>query len=177
MAVQDLCEMASPKTTSLEAWHVPKQVDRRAKDGDRQSRVILFGGRALRVLVVGHAQDQNDELTQLVRCNGHEVREAHTGHGALRVAAKQHPDVVLLQLEMPLMCGIQVARHLRRDFPSRNCLIIALAPRIDHALRRKCRNAGIDLLFVAPLVADVVETLLMLEWSLVNRPMNAEEAK
>lgn len=169
MAVLDLCEMTPTDLDSLQTLDSPKRIERDAKDGNRHSRVTPFGGRALRVLVVGTDQDQNDELAELALHGGQTVKVAQTGHAALRKAALQHPDVVLLQLELPQMSGLQVARHLRRDFPSRGCLIVALAEQIDDALRRKCRTAGVDLLLNTPLDAEVVETLLMLECSLVNR--------
>ena len=79
------------------------------------------------------------------------------------------PDVVLLDMETPLMDGCQVAKHLRSDYLSEDCLIIAFAEWVDDASRKPCLEAGIDLLLSKPVDRDVVETLLMLECVRVNR--------
>jgi CheY-like chemotaxis protein len=85
------------------------------------------------------------------------------------VAAAWHPDVVLLDMDTPLMDGCQVAKHLRSDYLSEDCLIIAFAQCVDDARREPCLEAGIDLLLSKPVDRDVVETLLMLECVRVNR--------
>jgi CheY-like chemotaxis protein len=87
----------------------------------------------------------------------------------LKVAAAQHPDVVVLDIEMPLMDGCQVARQLRRDFSRKECLIVAVTERADHERGLQCQAAGIDLVLIKPVNSSVVETILMLECERVNR--------
>jgi len=125
--------------------------------------------RVLRVLVVDGGRESGNELGKVARRQGHVVRHADDGLAALRAAAGLHPDIVLLNLDLPLMDGCQIARHLRRDFPSRDCLVIALTAKSNDGHRQQCIKAGIDLLLVAPVVPEIFETLLMLECGLVNR--------
>jgi CheY-like chemotaxis protein len=76
---------------------------------------------------------------------------------------------VLLDMETPLMDECQAAKHLRSDYLSDDCLIIAFTESVDGARRTPCIEADIDLLLRKPVDQDVVETLLMLECLHVNR--------
>jgi CheY-like chemotaxis protein len=125
--------------------------------------------RALRVLVVEDELDAADELIGLVRRWGHAARLARDGRAALQVAAEEYPDVVLMDMNVPLMDGCQVARQLRLNCPGKECFIIATTGQADDARRQQCIESGIDLLFVKPVDAVLVETLLLLEYELVNR--------
>lgn len=125
--------------------------------------------RALRVLIVDEQQDMSGGLLRLVRRWGHAARMAHHGLAALIAAADQHPDVVLLDLELPSMDGRQVASQLRLGAPQSDNLIIALADWTDDERCRQCRASGIDLVLVNPVDTDVVKTLLLLEFMRLNR--------
>jgi CheY-like chemotaxis protein len=125
--------------------------------------------RVLRVLLVNDEQSAVDGLSRLVRGWGYTSYSAHDGHIALRAAAVQHPNVVLLDIEVPFMDGYQVARQLRLDFPRKECFIIAVTWRADDEHRRQCQSAGVDLVLLKPVDPFVVETLLLLECELANR--------
>jgi CheY-like chemotaxis protein len=127
-------------------------------------------GRMLRVLVVDDEQESAHSLAELVRHWGHIPRTACAGHAALRTAARQHPDVVvLLNVEMPFMDGCRVSRQLRCDFPRKDCLIIAVTDQADDECRQEYSESGIDLVLVRPANLEVLETLLLLECVHVNR--------
>ena len=125
--------------------------------------------RVLNVLVVDAEQDLANSLVRQVTYGGHAAHSALNGCTALREAAARHLDVVLLNMDLPLIDGCQVARQLRSDCLSEDCLVIAFAGRADDARRIRCTKAGIDLVLIKPVDQDVVETLLMLECVRVNR--------
>ena len=54
-------------------------------------------------------------LTDLLPTEGYDVEEASNATGALRAAREHHPDVVLLDLALPEMSGLDVLRELRGD--------------------------------------------------------------
>ena len=54
------------------------------------------------------------------------VGEASTGHEALRVVRETNPDVVVLDIAMPDVDGIEVARRICRDTPSARCIILSM---------------------------------------------------
>jgi two-component system CheB/CheR fusion protein len=141
------------------------------------SNNLLLRQQALRVLVVDNDQEMADELAWWLHCCGHNPRIAYEGHDALRVAAKQQPQLVLLNLEMPHMDGCRVARQLRLDFPRNECLIIGVTWRTDEDRRRQSVEAGIDLLLIRPLDLWLVETLLMLESARTQRFQSQNTAR
>jgi CheY-like chemotaxis protein len=123
----------------------------------------------LHVLVVDDDRDTADVMALLIDTWGHEVQRAYDGDGALSLAARQAPDVVLLDIAMPRMNGRQVAERLRGDSRLRNCFVIAITGFAEAENRLLCRAAGIDLFLVKPVEAAVVETLLDLECARLGR--------
>ena len=73
----------------------------------------------MKVLIVDDEPPARDRLRQLLEdMNAHEVvGEAGNGREALDVAARAHPDVVLLDIRMPGMDGIETAHHLNQADP------------------------------------------------------------
>lgn len=126
----------------------------------------------LRVLVIGNEQDATGHLVDQVHHWGHEAVGENDGLAALRVAAIQHPNVVLLKMKIPSIDGCQIARHLRGDFPRRKCLIVALMGPADGRFRQQWREADIDVLLTHPVELSNLETLLLLELLLINRASN-----
>ena len=122
----------------------------------------------VKVLVVDDDEDTADGLGRLVRRWGHAARLAYAGDIALQVACEQRPNVVLLDVQMPNMDGRELARQLRLDRGSEECLIIAITGDTDEPGRRQCHEAGIDLVLIKPVDPAVIETLLLLESERVN---------
>ncbi len=68
-----------------------------------------------RILVVDDEQDLVWSVAHSLRFAGHEVLTASDGAEGLSQARQQRPDVVILDVAMPCLNGIQVCRHLRAD--------------------------------------------------------------
>jgi DNA-binding response OmpR family regulator len=113
-------------------------------------------------------RDTTDALARLVVHWGHASRSAYDGFAALREAAVQHPDVVLVDINMPHLDGCQVARQLRLDFSKHECFIIGFGGDDEEITRQQCMDAGIDMVLIKPVESSVVETLLMLECERIN---------
>ena len=94
-----------------------------------------------RVLVI----DDEPQILRALRINlsvrGYEVATASTGAGALSAAAKQPPDVVVLDLGLPDMSGIDVLMGLRGWLTAP---VIVLSARIDSADKVEALDAGAD---------------------------------
>ncbi len=125
--------------------------------------------RVLRVLIVDDEQDRLGGLLALINASGHDARKACHGRAAFILAADEHPDIVLLNLELSSADGRHLARQLRSDAQRPDCLIIAVAEWADNERRQQCGDAGIDLLFVESLDPSVLEMLLWLECLRTNR--------
>jgi CheY-like chemotaxis protein len=171
MATLSMSELATTDVAQSDAFQRKQALRKPAstRNTSSESDRVGAGARVLRVLIVAAEQGSANAFLRQVRYAGHGAHAAPDGLAALRVAAAWHPDVVLLDLETPLMDGCQVAKHLRSVYWGEDCLIIAFAQCVDDARREPCLEAGIDLLLSMPVDRDVVETLLMLECVRVNR--------
>jgi signal transduction histidine kinase/ActR/RegA family two-component response regulator len=113
-----------------------------------------------RILVVDDNQDGAKALAMLLRLQGHDVEIAHDGPDALRAAFNSVPDVVLLDIGLPGMDGLEVARRLRVEPRLRNCLIAAISGYGQDDDRRRSEEAGFDAHLVKPFDLTALERLL-----------------
>jgi two-component system, chemotaxis family, CheB/CheR fusion protein len=80
----------------------------------------------LRILVVDDNADSARMLKVLLRCEGHEARIALDGPAAIEAATLFRPDVVLLDLTLPGMGGVEVVAELRCLPELAGCLLVAV---------------------------------------------------
>ncbi len=97
-----------------------------------------------RILVVEDNADVAETTTMLLTLSGHEVLCAKDGLQALQFAADFGPEVVLLDIGLPLMDGYEVARRLRQMPQTRDALLIALTGYGQQGDRQRGREAGFD---------------------------------
>jgi CheY-like chemotaxis protein len=71
--------------------------------------------------------------------------------------------VLLLDIIMPEMNGLELARQVRRQARLNDCLIIAVTGRTDRGHRLQCEEAGIDLFLIKPANLSFLQTLLTVE--------------
>jgi PAS domain S-box-containing protein len=102
------------------------------------------GGRRLKVLVVDDNADLVDMLALVVSGLGHDVRKALDGQSAVSAARSYRPDVVLLDLGLPAMSGMDVARELRRHKETADARLVALTGWGQAEDRRQTEEAGFD---------------------------------
>jgi len=100
-----------------------------------------------RVLVVEDDEDIADVLRRSLRQEGHEVRTAVDGEDALKVASEFVPDLVVLDLGLPRLDGVEVCRRLRSDG---DVPILILTARTDTGDRVEGLDAGADDYLVKP---------------------------
>jgi signal transduction histidine kinase/DNA-binding response OmpR family regulator len=122
-----------------------------------------------RILVVDDLAASAETLTMLLEMEGFEVKTAHEGMSALKLAEEFRPDVVLLDIGLPGMNGFEVAHRLRNQPQSRDALLIALTGYGEAESRSRAVQAGFDFHMVKP--ADVNQLL-----GLLADPRNARRA-
>lgn len=61
------------------------------------------------------------------------VGEAANGEVAVALASQVHPDVILMDMGMPLMNGIEATRRIHRDFPEIRIIGLSMYDEIEHA--------------------------------------------
>jgi CheY-like chemotaxis protein len=131
----------------------------------------------LQVLIVDDNKRTNAANGKLINGLGHGVSLAHSGISALRMAAKNRPDVVLLNHDLLTLEGRTVVWHLRSDFFQQPPLFICLATKTNRLMRQQCVEAGLDLVLQAPLNIEAIETLLLFECAKLNTVKKAAFSK
>jgi CheY-like chemotaxis protein len=116
--------------------------------------------RLRRVLIVDDHHLVRNSVARLVRSWGHEVALANDGPTALLIADEFKPDCAVVDLSLPGMNGIEVARRLRQRFPPAQLYLIAFTGYADADIRDSCLNAGFDVHLVKPADINLLEKLL-----------------
>ena len=75
----------------------------------------MFTNRKFKILIVEDDPELREVLVILFRNDGYSVRYACDGLEALQMVAEQHPDLIITDISMPGMDGIQLIRKLRED--------------------------------------------------------------
>lgn len=126
-------------------------------------------GGLLRVLIVDDYRASADTMAMLVDVWGHDVRLAYDGITGLALAAAFKPDVLLLDMIMADLSGLETALQVRRQARLKDCFIIAVTGRTDAGYRRRCEDAGIDIFLLKPVNPSILQTLLSWESDYVLR--------
>lgn len=100
--------------------------------------------RTVEILVVDDERDLVWELEQSLHDEGYLVSVAYDGLGALRVAKERRPDLMILDIRMPLLDGMEVCSELRRNDEFSMMPILFLTERNLVIDRIKCFNSGGD---------------------------------
>jgi DNA-binding response OmpR family regulator len=103
-----------------------------------------------RLLLVDDYPDALELLALLLEQSGYVVDTARTGADALKQADLSPPDLAILDVELPDMTGLEVARALRHREATRSLPILALTGRGTSRDVDEAREAGIDRVFVKP---------------------------
>jgi signal transduction histidine kinase len=115
---------------------------------------------SLRVLIVEDNPDAAEMLELTVLRLGHVTRLARDGASALTAAAEFAPDVIFLDIGLPVMNGYAVARTLRGMPAFNHVHIAAVTGWGKEEDRQKAREAGCDSHFTKPLSPSMLEDLL-----------------
>jgi CheY-like chemotaxis protein len=133
--------------------------------------------RAWRVLVVDDDTDSREVAAEWLALAGFEVSEAEDGLGAIARAVERKPDLILMDLEMPLMGGVEAIRRLKSDVRTRAIPIVVLSANAneDHA---KAQRAGCTASLLKPCDPLVLEQTLraLLEPTLPRASTSDERA-
>ena len=101
-----------------------------------------------RVLIVDDNPQVRQELRTLLPLAGdiEIVGEAGNGQEAIHMAQALQPDVVLMDLEMPVLDGYEATRQIKAGLPS--CRVVALTVHGYEAARQKASQSGVDVFLV-----------------------------
>ena len=112
-----------------------------------------------RILVVDDNVDAATMMALLLRKWGHTVEVAHDGEEALRTGATYLPDIILMDIGMPVMDGHQACKRMRGTTWGRPAYIVALTGWGQPEDRLRSEQAGFDHHLVKPVSRDVLQNV------------------
>jgi DNA-binding response OmpR family regulator len=114
----------------------------------------------LKVLIVDDNADLAEMLAMVVEGAGHAVRKAQDGRSAISAALSYSPQVVFLDLGLPDISGLDIARELRRHPETASARLVALTGWGQAEDRRLTQEAGFDHHMTKPTEPQSLKQLL-----------------
>jgi PAS domain S-box-containing protein len=115
---------------------------------------------ARRVVVIEDNDDARESLRALLESLGHRVVDAADGGRGVALALEQRPDVVLVDLGLPILDGCEVARALRETPEGKRMRLIAVTGYGQPEDRERSRAAGFDAHLVKPVTVEALSSVL-----------------
>jgi two-component system sensor histidine kinase/response regulator len=134
----------------------------------RVRSVIGYRGRPRCVLVVDDVAENRTLVNSLLAPLGFAVLEAENGKEGVQKAQAQRPDLILMDMVMPVMDGLEATRQLRREESMASVPIISVSAIASSADRSRSLSAGANAFLPKPIDYDALITevgaLLQLDW-------------
>jgi DNA-binding response OmpR family regulator len=105
-----------------------------------------------RVLIVDDEKPISTLLAQTFEQEGYEVLNAYDGIECMNRMATFRPDVVIMDIMMPKLDGVDTTRLIRRNQSYADTIVVALSARSDEETRRRMKVAGANLFMRKPFV-------------------------
>ena len=113
-------------------------------------------GPAPLVLIVDDYQDAREMYAEYLEFSGFRVAEARNGQEAVDQAFALRPDVVLMDLSLPVMDGWEATRRLKSDERTRGIPVVALTGHALDGHSREAQDAGCDAYVTKPCLPDAL---------------------
>ena len=97
-----------------------------------------------KILVVEDTEDNRQILRDLLSMAGYELVEAHDGAEGVAKAAEHKPDLILMDIQMPVMDGYEATRRIKADPALKGIPVIAVTSYALSGDEEKTRAAGCD---------------------------------
>ncbi len=107
---------------------------------------------SIRILIVDDEKPIATLLAQTFEQEGHKVANAYDGIDAMNKMSSFRPDVVVMDIMMPKLDGVDTTRLIRRNSAYGNTIIVALSAKADEETRNRMKEAGANLFMRKPFV-------------------------
>ena len=97
-----------------------------------------------RILVVEDQEDDRQIIRDMLAGTGYAITEAEDGEQALAAVAKERPDLILMEIQLPSMDGYEAMRRIRTNPTLLSIPIIAVTSFTPSGEEQKARAAGCD---------------------------------
>lgn len=121
----------------------------------------LMGSNSHRtVMVVEDFEDNRFMMRRLLEMSGYRVLEAINGEEAVKLAEQEQPDLILMDLSLPLLDGLAATRRIRAHEGLRQVPIIAVSAHDTADFHADALAAGCNDYVTKPIDFDKLESLL-----------------
>jgi len=127
---------------------------------DEPAPINAPDGGTRHILVVDDNRDSAESIATLLQMSGHQTSIVHDGLAAVEAAERMRPDVVLLDVGLPKISGIDACRRIRSHPWGKSIVIVALTGWGQENDRRSTKEAGFDAHLVKPVNYDELLQLL-----------------
>jgi two-component system cell cycle response regulator DivK len=110
-------------------------------------------GRLARILIVDDFDDNRAMYAEYLSSSGYEVEQASDGREAVEAALRTLPDLIVMDLSLPVMDGWEATRRLKADERARHIRVIVLT---GHALSGDAERAGADAFLAKPCLPETL---------------------
>lgn len=97
-----------------------------------------------RILIVEDHEDNRQIIRDMLSATDYELTEAENGEEALAAVAKERPDLILMDIQMPILDGYETTRRIKADPALRAIPIIAVTSYALSGEEEKAQAAGCD---------------------------------
>jgi two-component system cell cycle response regulator DivK len=124
-------------------------------------------GERPRVLLVDDYPDAREMYSEYLEFSGFQVVEAGNGIEALERALEERPDIILMDLSLPVMDGWEATRRLKADSRTADIPVVALTGHALAGISEGAKKAGCDAFVTKPcLPEDLVKEI----WKVLSDP-------
>jgi two-component system cell cycle response regulator DivK len=102
------------------------------------------------ILVVEDQEDNRQILRDLLGANDYDMLEAENGEEALAAVKKQRPDLILMDIQLPVLDGYEATRRLKADPETKSIPIIVVTSYALSGDETKARESGCDAYVTKP---------------------------
>ena len=118
----------------------------------------------LTILVVEDYEDTSLAMRLALEEKGYHILEASDGEQAVRLAERERPEVILMDLNLPVLDGFSAAERIRANPELKETIIVAVTGHSDSDLRARALAAGCNAFVTKPVdfewLGDLISNLL-----------------
>ena len=142
--------------------------DRKLRTAGLSRNITGFKGKKRKILLVDDNEKNRTLLKDMLSPLGFKIEEAVDGKDALEKAIQANPDLILMDLVMPVMDGIEATQRIRQDPLLKNSIIIGISASAFDTTKQASFKAGCNDFLTKPIHIDKllqrIQIHLKLQW-------------
>ncbi|CAD5959001.1 Sensor histidine kinase AruS [Planktothrix agardhii] len=148
--------------------NLPAAKDQPIKKTETSQKIVGYQGEKQTILIVDDRWENRSVMVNLLEPLGFELIEATQGQEGLEKVKQLYPNVVITDLMMPILGGLEMTRQLRTDPEFYDLIIIASSASVFSADQEECLKAGCNGFLSKPIQEEVLlnqlQEMLKLTW-------------